>query len=298
MEVTLGRNRVLKALARSPIGAFAFRHETSEEVVVLAVTLNAVWMILSGLLGAGIASAAIATSTATYHPSYPLSPKAVAFIERHEGVRYYAYNDPSGIAACTDGAGHVEDWRMCTYAQMHTAVSAAQVAAWLRSDTNTARSCITREVTRPINQAQYEALVDLVFNAGCGSLYYRNVIGLVNAGALSSLASAWESTATTAGGIYLAGLAQRRIDEVTLYLRNYYGAGIGYLVKAKPLTKAQLAEKKLRARTGYYAWLAWYLHEKPWRQYAVHALIVRPHVPQTIPALWWRRERTFVRARG
>lgn len=74
--------------------------------------------------------------------------------------------------------------------------------------------------------------------------------------------------------------------------------------RPKPLTPAQqkqaaraAAEAKLHARTGYFAWLGWELHEGVWRPYAVHAAAVRPHVPAKIPAAWWRRERAFIAAR-
>src|SRR5581483_2047003 len=248
----------MRALARRLLRIV--RRDKDEEEVAGGIAIG--W-VLASVLAAGAASAAItvvATEAPTFHPSFPISAKAVAFIERHEGVRYYAYNDPSGIAACTIGAGHVLDWRYCTRAQLTSRISAAQVADYLRADTNTARGCITRAITAHIGQPEYEALVDLVFNAGCGSLTYRDVGGLVNAGETARLPAAWENTATTAGGRYLAGLAQRRIDEVTLALHGYYGAGIGYFVNPKPLTKVEKAELVLRRKSGYYAWLAWYLH--------------------------------------
>lgn len=287
--------------AWSKVAAFARRHKKAEEELAITAGFAIGWRLIgAALLGAGVASAAVLSSstTTTYHPAYPLSPKAVAFIERHEGVRYHPYQDPSGIAACTEGAGHVMAWAYCTPAQLRETITPAQVAAFLVRDSGVARSCITSHVTHPIGQPEYEALVDLVFNAGCGSLYYRNVVGYVNAGDNARLAGAWEATAVTAGGRYLGGLAQRRIDEVNLALRGYYGAGIGYYVRPRPLTKAQRAEAALRAKTGYYPWLAWYLHEGAWRHYAVHATIVRPRVPAVIPSTWWRRERAFVRARA
>ena len=286
--------------AWSRLRAFARRHKQAEETVGAVLGLNLLYAALAtlGVFGAGVAVAATLSTSPTYHPSYALSPKAIGFIERHEGVVYHFYQDPSGIAACTGGAGHVIGWRYCTAAELRETITPAQVVAWLKSDTNSARSCVTSRITHPISQPQYESLVDLVFNAGCGSLYYRNVAGLVNAGALYAVPSALAGTAVTAGGRYLPGLYQRRLDEGALFSRGYYGAGIGYYVAPKPLTPAQKAEAALRAKTGFYSWLAWYLHEGAWRPYAVHARIVRPHVPARIPATWWTRERAFVKARA
>jgi GH24 family phage-related lysozyme (muramidase) len=282
-------------------------HKRGEEEAAFAVDLA--WLVyrLAGaaLFGASVASAAVfatqgstPTPTPTFHPSFTINAQTVAFVERHEGVRYRPYPDPGGKHICTVGAGHVLSWTGgCTAKQLHTVYTAAQVAAFLRADLETAQSCIHGAIIRHITEPAYDGLVDLVFNAGCGSLDYRDVRELVNGGDIGRLPAAWESTATTASGVYLAGLAQRRIDEVDLYVRGYYGSGIGYFVKPKPLTKVQKAEKALRAKTGYYAWLAWYLHEGAWKSYVVHATVVRPHVPKNVPSSWWRRERAFVAGR-
>ena len=45
----------------------------------------------------------------------------------------------------------------------------------------------------------------------------------------------------------------------------------------------------LRARTGYWAWLQWYLGENRWKAYGPHNLSVRPDVPLKIPRAWWGR---------
>lgn len=55
MQITLGRNRVLQALARSPLVPFIRAHEKAEGAVVLVIGTGALWT----LLGAGVASAAI-----------------------------------------------------------------------------------------------------------------------------------------------------------------------------------------------------------------------------------------------
>ncbi len=54
------------------------------------------------------------------------------------------------------------------------------------------------------------------------------------------------------------------------------------------------AEDKLRAMTGYYAWVAWRLGEGPWKPYGPHNRLVRPDVPRLIPAAWWRRYTLFL----
>lgn len=290
-----GRKRALSACVRRWLGL----HRRGEQALGEAVGIDVVVGVARYLLAAGAASAAVLATqtTSAFHPSFVMSPKALAFVERHEGVVYHPYQDPAGIPACTGGAGHVIDWRYCTPAQLRQTITPAQVTGWLAADTGAARSCVTGALTAHVTQYQYEALVDLVFNAGCGSLGYRNVAGLINTGRLAEVPAALSRTAVTAGGRYLPGLYQRRLDEGALFAHGYYGAGIGYYLPPKPLTAAQRAERELRARTGFYSWLAWYLHEGAWKKYAVHATVVRPHVPRTVPHGWWLRERRFVKAR-
>lgn len=282
---------------RGKLGAF-LRHHRRAEGAVEAMGMALAWRLLAAtVLGAGVASAAVLTTeSSAYHPSYVMSAKGLAFVERHEGVVLHPYNDAGGV--CTEGAGHVLHFSRCTSAELRSTITPARADALLGADTGTAQACIRSRVTHPIDLPQYEALVDLAFNAGCGSLYYRNVIGLVNAGALGQVPYALSTTAVTAAGHYLAGLYQRRLDEGALFSKGYYGVGIGYYAPPRKLTAAERAEAKLRAKTGFYPWLAWYLHEGDWRAYAVHASVVRPNVPRKIGAAWWRRERAFVGARA
>jgi hypothetical protein len=51
---------------------------------------------------------------------------------------------------------------------------------------------------------------------------------------------------------------------------------------------------KLRAKTGYWAWLQWRLGEGSWAHYPPASKSVRPHVPHVIPLRWWRRYRKFL----
>lgn len=48
-------------------------------------------------------------------------------------------------------------------------------------------------------------------------------------------------------------------------------------------------KEKLRAKTGYWSWLQWYLGEGAWRHYGKRAKDVRPDVPRWVPLGWWKR---------
>lgn len=56
-------------------------------------------------------------------------------------------------------------------------------------------------------------------------------------------------------------------------------------------------QDKLRAMTGFYAWMAWQLAEGPWRHYVPRAAQVRPDVPKRISADWWIRREIFLKNR-
>lgn len=51
---------------------------------------------------------------------------------------------------------------------------------------------------------------------------------------------------------------------------------------------------KLRARTGWFSWVAWRLGEGDWRPYGKSNKTVRPNVPRLIPLSWWKRLAVFL----
>lgn len=56
-------------------------------------------------------------------------------------------------------------------------------------------------------------------------------------------------------------------------------------------------EDKLRAKTGFYSWVAWRLGEGPWRKYGKLNGKVRPNVPTVVSLRWWKDYAAFLRAR-
>lgn len=53
-------------------------------------------------------------------------------------------------------------------------------------------------------------------------------------------------------------------------------------------------QDKLRAMTGFYAWVAWRLGEGAWKKYGKRNPKVRPDVPRVISAAWWARLAQFL----
>jgi GH24 family phage-related lysozyme (muramidase) len=220
--------------------------ERIAEKVAEGVAIGGGVRLVSMLLAASAASAAVAvfaTQTSTvYHPIAPLSTKGAAFIARNEGLRLRPYFD--GAVACTVGVGHLIHYGGCTaYDYAHWTLTYPQAMTLLIHDAGRATACVHQTITWHITVPQDDGLIDLVFNAGCGSLgwteppYGRSLASLVNAGQLGHVPATLAHTATTAGGRYLPGLYTRRVAEGVLFARGYYGAGLGYYEPpAKPVT--------------------------------------------------------------
>lgn len=56
-------------------------------------------------------------------------------------------------------------------------------------------------------------------------------------------------------------------------------------------------EDKLRARTGWFAWAAWWLGEGDWKHYGRENPKVRPDVPVDVPHDYWERMGKFLAGR-
>jgi lysozyme len=94
--------------------------------------------------------------------------------------------------------------------------SREQAVAWLRRDVASAEATVKRDVRVELNQEEYDALVDLVFNIGSGNFETSTLLRKLNAGdtdgAIAEFAK-WNK----AGGVVLAGLVKRREAERVLF---------------------------------------------------------------------------------
>ncbi|WP_053063715.1 lysozyme [Caballeronia mineralivorans] len=120
---------------------------------------------------------------------------------------------PLGLSGApwTGGWGH-------TGAEMHYGMtfSREQAVAWLRQDVASAEATVKRVVRVGLNQEEYDALVDLVFNIGSGNFNTSTLLRKLNAGdtegAIAEFAR-WNK----AGGVVLAGLVKRREANRALF---------------------------------------------------------------------------------
>jgi lysozyme len=141
--------------------------------------------------------------------SFSSSAAGLAMIKQLEGLQLTAYQDQAG--RWTIGYGHAG-------ADVHAGltITQAQAEQLLERDLAAAVASVNRAVTSGINQNQFDALVDFVFNLGCGSLLSSTLLRLVNAGDFTAAAQQfllWDH----AGGVVVPGLLERRRAELQLF---------------------------------------------------------------------------------
>ena len=155
-----------------------------------------------------------------------VSPKAIAMIKHHEGVRNKPYRCPAKL--WTIGVGHVmypeqgklpidqrdafqgrpEDMRVYTN---------EEVDGILRSDLDRFERGVERYCPVPLSQGQFDALVSFSFNVGLGTLQRSTLRQKVGRGDSEGAAEEFLKYCM-AGGKILKGLQNRRRDERALFL--------------------------------------------------------------------------------
>jgi lysozyme len=91
----------------------------------------------------------------------------------------------------------------------------------LRMDLAYVEPWITRMVTVPLSQNQFDALVSFAFNVGVTALRYSTLLRLLNQGLYDEAASQflrWDKARVDGKLVPVAGLAKRRQRERLLFL--------------------------------------------------------------------------------
>lgn len=92
-----------------------------------------------------------------------------------------------------------------------------QADAQLIADVAGAVASVTRLVKTPLTQAEFDALVDFVFNLGSGQFAGSTMLKLLNAGNHAAAANEFQKW-DMAGGEHVAGLLRRRLAEKAEFL--------------------------------------------------------------------------------
>ena len=140
----------------------------------------------------------------------------IELTQQFEGLRLTAYQDQVGV--WTIGYGH-------TGPDVYPGLTISQNEATtlLLRDVGTAATCVNHVVTVALQQDEFDALVDFVFNLGTQAFAGSTLLRKLNAsdfeGAINEFAK-WDH----AGGKVVAGLLRRRLAEAALFRQGMENA--------------------------------------------------------------------------
>lgn len=136
----------------------------------------------------------------------------LSLIQRNEGCRLTAYNDPPGSSKYSIGWGHSGAYKGQTCTQ-------AQADAWRDADIAGFVASVNRMVTVPVTQAMFNQLVDFQYNTG--GLAGSTLLRLLNQGDYAGAAaqfSRWIYKTVNGQKIVDPTLASRRAAEQQAFL--------------------------------------------------------------------------------
>ncbi len=140
--------------------------------------------------------------------TFQYSERGLDLTREFEGIRLQAYLDGGGVP--TIGYGHTKGVKLGQECDM------AQAVQWLREDVQEAVDAVNRLVKVKINQAQFDALVDFVFNLGAGAFAKSTLLRMLNAGDYTGAAGQFQRWNKDNGKV-IAGLSRRRAAEARLF---------------------------------------------------------------------------------
>lgn len=138
------------------------------------------------------------------------SKNGIEIIKKYEGLRLKAYKCPAGIL--TIGYGHTKN------VKQGDTITETQAEILLIYDLIDIENCIKKNVKIPLNQNQFDALVSLCFNIGCGNFLKSTLLKKLNEGKIAEAVKEFLKW-NKAGGKELAGLTKRRQAEMELFLK-------------------------------------------------------------------------------
>ncbi|WP_118181313.1 lysozyme [Paraburkholderia phosphatilytica] len=171
-----------------------------------------------------------------------VSENGVALTKASEGLYLIAYPDPaselgkalqsaglwqgvlSGKAipvamAHLDGAPWTGGWgHTGPDVTPRMVITLAQAEAWIVADLRKAAFVVNKYVVATINQNQFDALSDFVFNEGAGNFISSTLLRMLNAGNYGDAATQFDRW-DLAGGHVMAGLKTRRTEEKALFMK-------------------------------------------------------------------------------
>ena len=155
-----------------------------------------------------------------------VSPKAIAMIQHHEGIRYKPYRCPALLH--TVGVGHVmypEQAKLSMAERMNFPLRPEDNRVWtkdevdgiLRFDLARFERGVAQFCPVPLTQGMFDSLVSFSFNCGLGVLQRSTLRQKLLRGDKAGAAEELLKYCMARGKI-LKGLQNRRIDERAMFL--------------------------------------------------------------------------------
>ena len=141
------------------------------------------------------------------------SQRGIDLIKQFEGLELEAYQDIAGI--WTIGYGHIET------ARPGMRITEREAEALLQRDLKPREQAVSRIVSVPLNQNEFDALVSFVYNVGIEGFRRSTARRRLNSGDRVGAADAltWWNKATVGGVLReVTGLTRRRASERALFL--------------------------------------------------------------------------------
>lgn len=188
------------------------------------------------------------------------SDEGATFIAGWEGFVSQAYYCPAGVL--TIGFGFTMGskvfasyWKTKTGRALRTGdtITQAEAIKLLPKVIDEEYGAAVVRKIAPKQQHHYDAASSVSFNCGIGSLAWRWAVALAS-GKPNDSASLLRTTATTANGIVLQGLIDRRQAEARLIATGDYGGSRKYAEPSRSTTRDAVKEYQSQLKTlGYYA---------------------------------------------
>ena len=143
------------------------------------------------------------------------SQECIELIKRFEGFSAKPYLCPAGVP--TIGYGSTRDTDGKPITMQHPPITEAQARALLAATLVTYEDAVNRYVKVPLNQNQFDALVDFAYNAGAKNLLTSTLLKKLNAGDYAGASKEFGKW-VYGGTKKLNGLVKRREAERQLFI--------------------------------------------------------------------------------
>jgi lysozyme len=144
-----------------------------------------------------------------------ISTAGIEFIKKFEGLRLQAYLCPAGVWTIGYGSTQISG-RSVTPKDV---ISNEMAEILLKNDLMRFEKLVSKRISVTLNQNQFDALVSHSFNTGGSDTLFE----LINSKATDFSIRNWiETRYTTANGIPLKGLIDRRRKEAEVYFALSY----------------------------------------------------------------------------